>query len=114
MDLSSSTLDPDVVHHLLTFFSHGVFPIAYDLTVGHNHKLYLDILAQARYYSAPKLVAWLENACYYGAVSLRVAREPVLIGLCFKQNNECDTLQDHHYQRRGKVGNTLGQAGKKI
>ncbi|OIW34985.1 hypothetical protein CONLIGDRAFT_627021 [Coniochaeta ligniaria NRRL 30616] len=67
--------DPDVFSHILTFLSRGVFPIAYNPGTGHDHKLYADILAQARYFSVPELECWLENACYRKAVSLVVTTE---------------------------------------
>ncbi|KAH8905544.1 hypothetical protein BR93DRAFT_939506 [Coniochaeta sp. PMI_546] len=67
--------DPDVFSHILSFLSGGVFPLAYNPDTGHDDKLYVGILAQARYFSIPELECWLENACYRKAVSLVVITE---------------------------------------
>ncbi|KAB5580793.1 hypothetical protein GE09DRAFT_1083687 [Coniochaeta sp. 2T2.1] len=70
--------DPDVFNHIWQFLRHGAFPIAFQADgKTHDHKMYQDILFQARYFCMPELEAWLENRCYYGAVTLSTAKRLV-------------------------------------
>ncbi|OIW32682.1 hypothetical protein CONLIGDRAFT_679067 [Coniochaeta ligniaria NRRL 30616] len=64
--------DPKVFAHILSYLRHGIFPLCYDPETGHDHKLYAEILAEAKYYQVPKLEVWLTNRCYSKAVNLMI------------------------------------------
>jgi hypothetical protein len=62
--------DPTVFEHTLKYLRCGVFPLAFDRENGHDYKLYLEILAQAKYFQIPTLEKWLEDKCYLKCVEL--------------------------------------------
>ncbi|KAK0708515.1 hypothetical protein B0H67DRAFT_465808, partial [Lasiosphaeris hirsuta] len=61
--------DPDAFTHFLRYLRRGVFPLAYDQkTVGHDFKLYVDLLPDAKYFQIPMLEKWLEDELYLKSV----------------------------------------------
>ncbi len=61
--------DPGVFAHVLRYLRRGVFPLAFDeKTGGHDEKLYVDLLPEARYFQIPMLETWLEDELYLKCV----------------------------------------------
>lgn len=61
--------DPDIFAHIIRYLRRGVFPLAFDeKSGGHNCKLYVDLLPEARYFQIPLLEKWLEDELYFKCV----------------------------------------------
>ena len=56
--------DGDLFKHILEYLRRGVPPIFYDRSKGHDHALYLRLLAEARYFQIDSLREWLEKKQY--------------------------------------------------
>jgi BTB/POZ domain len=69
--------DPNVFEHVLRYLRRGVFPLAFDKETGHDYKLYIEILSEARYFQIPKLEKWLEGKCYIHCVDFSTAQKRV-------------------------------------
>lgn len=62
--------DPAVFEHILRYLRHGMFPVFYDRSKGHDYSLYEVLLEQARYFQIPRLEKWLEDSTFLKAVKV--------------------------------------------
>jgi len=64
--------DPDLFTHILKYLRRGVFPLSYSAEPGrgHDHKLYMDLLGEARHFRLPMLEHWLSQKLYLRAVEV--------------------------------------------
>lgn len=60
--------DPSLFEHILRYLRRGLLPVFYNLARGHDHALYLALLAEARYFQIARLEKWLEERQYLSAV----------------------------------------------
>jgi BTB/POZ domain len=69
--------DPNVFEHVLRYLRRGVFPLAFNKETGHDYKLYIEILSEARYFQIPKLEKWLEGKCYIHCIEFSTTQKRV-------------------------------------
>lgn len=62
--------DGDVFEHALRYMRHGVLPVFYDISKGHDYARYLVLLEQARYFQLVSLEDWIEGKRYLNAVKV--------------------------------------------
>ncbi|KAI4234784.1 MAG: hypothetical protein L6R40_006663 [Gallowayella cf. fulva] len=62
--------DPEVFKHILRFLRHGVYPLCYDKSKGHDFVMYAAIHQLASYLLVEDLMKWLSKAQYLNAVMI--------------------------------------------
>ena len=62
--------DPSVFKHILCYLRHGVLPIFYSNSNGHDHALYIALWVQAKYFQVTRLEKWLGDRKYLHAVQV--------------------------------------------
>lgn len=62
--------DAVVFEHVLRYLRHGIFPVFYDRSKGHDYSLYQALLGQARYFQIAQLEKWLEDKTYLKAIEV--------------------------------------------
>ncbi|MCJ1255631.1 hypothetical protein MMC24_003448 [Lignoscripta atroalba] len=62
--------DGSVFEHILRYLRHGVLPVFFDKSKGHDYALYLAVLEQAKYFQIDKLEEWIQNKRYLHAVKI--------------------------------------------
>lgn len=69
-------MDPDIFRHILRYLRHGVFPLLYHPSDGHDLAAYAALLRLADYLQIDKLATWLREQHYYKSVSVEVNHYP--------------------------------------
>ncbi|KAL8813788.1 MAG: hypothetical protein Q9223_006953 [Gallowayella weberi] len=69
--------DPEVFKHILRFLRHGVYPLCYDKSKGHDFAMYAAIQRLADYLLILDLQAWLREAKYLKSVTIETTAEVV-------------------------------------
>ena len=65
--------DPEIFKHTLRFLHHGVYPLFYDATKGHDFAMYAAIYTQADHFDIPNLKTWLKEQQYFKAVTATIS-----------------------------------------
>jgi len=66
--------DGNLFEHIQKYLRNLVLPVFFDDKKGHDEKLYLALLAEARFYGVDRLKRWLEQKVYLRAVKVEVTR----------------------------------------
>ena len=69
---SSRFVDADgkLFEHILRYLRHGVLPVFYDTSKGHDHALYFAFLEEAKLFQVDELVDWLEKRHFNRALKI--------------------------------------------
>ncbi|KAL8748112.1 MAG: hypothetical protein Q9190_000074 [Brigantiaea leucoxantha] len=92
--------DPDVFKYVLRFLRHGVYPLCYDRSRGHDFAMYAAIRSQADYLAIPKLVQWLDKQAYFKALKIQRIASVVEDEKDISDMTTSDTTVRHYPSRR--------------
>jgi len=71
--------DPCIFAYILSYLRRGVFPLAFDEKTGeHDVRLYMNLLAEAKYFQVRMLEVWLEDELYLKCVAHTSQWKPLL------------------------------------
>jgi hypothetical protein len=64
--------DGDAFVHILAYLRHGLFPLLWNNTEGHDHAGYTAVLVQARRLGVTRLEKWLKDKSYIQVVRIEI------------------------------------------
>ncbi|KAI9842362.1 MAG: hypothetical protein M1837_007282 [Sclerophora amabilis] len=90
-------VDASVFEHVLRYLRHGVLPVFYDKSKGHDYPLYVAVLEQAKYFQIARLETWIKDKTYLQAVKIAYSAIGAENLSSYDDTTATDVELDYHF-----------------